>query len=91
MYGNSSGGVSGRRAAPIAAGCSAATNAEILEKEWKRHWRFKIRLRDVEFMDGNLCLGVSLGELMHEHGAESFRSTSENAARGHGNTDPRRA
>jgi hypothetical protein len=28
---------------------------------------------------------------MDELGAESFRSTSENAARGHGNTEPRRA
>lgn len=72
-------------------GRDETTAAEILEKDWKRHWRFKVRLRDVEFMGGTLSLGVSLGALMDELGAGAFRSTSENAARGDGNTDPRRA
>lgn len=72
-------------------GKDETTAAEILEKEWKQRWCFKIRLQDVEFMGGTLSLGVSLSELMNELGAESFRSTSENAARSHGNTDPRRA
>lgn len=72
-------------------GRDETTAAEILEKDWKRHWRFKVRLRDVAFMDGTLSLGVSLGALMDELGAGAFRSTSENAARGDGNTEPRRA
>lgn len=35
--------------------------------------------------------GVSLNELMEELGANSFAPTQNNAARGSGNTDPRRA
>jgi hypothetical protein len=72
-------------------GRDETTAEEILEKDWKRHWRFKILLRDVALMGGTLSLGVSLGALMDELGAGSFRSTSKNAARGHGNIDPRGA
>lgn len=72
-------------------GQDVATAEEILDRPWKKNWPYKIRLRDVEFIRGTLSLGVSLNDLMDELGAESFRSTSENAARGHGNTDPRRA
>jgi hypothetical protein len=57
----------------------------------KARWPFLIRIHDVELMDGTLEQGVSLYELMDELGAESFRSTSENAARGNGNMDPRRS
>ena len=72
-------------------GRDETTAEEILEKDWKKDWRFKIRLRDVEFMGGTLSLGISLNDLMDELGAGSFRSTSDNAARGDGKVDPRRA
>jgi hypothetical protein len=72
-------------------GRDETTAEEILDRPWKRHYRFKIRLRDVEFIRGTLSLGVSLNDLMDELGAESFRSTSENAASGSGNSAPRRA
>lgn len=72
-------------------GRDETTAEEILDRPWKRHYRFKIRLHDVEFIRGTLSLGVSLNALMDELGAGAFRSTSENAANGSGNIDPRRS
>jgi len=45
----------------------------------------------MEFVDGTLGDGVSLGELMDELGAYAFGPTAENADRGIGNVDPRQS
>ncbi|HWC49499.1 MAG TPA: hypothetical protein VG448_11505 [Solirubrobacterales bacterium] len=45
----------------------------------------------MEFLDGTLGDGVSLGELMDELGAYAFGPTAENADRGVGNIDPRQS
>ena len=45
----------------------------------------------MEFLDGTLGEGVSLGELMDELGAYAFGPTAENAERGAGNVDPRQS
>jgi len=44
-----------------------------------------------QFVAGTLGNGVSLAELMDTLGASAFASTRDNAASGHGNTDPRKA
>jgi hypothetical protein len=48
-------------------------------------------VRGLEFVDGTLGDGVSLGELMDELGAYAFGPTAENADRGIGNVDPRQS
>jgi len=45
----------------------------------------------MEFLDGTLGDGVSLGELMDELSAYAFGPTEENADRGVGNVDPRQS
>ncbi len=72
-------------------GRDEATLADIEQRPWKSRWPLYIRVHHAEFVAGNMENGVSLRELMGALGADSFASTQRNAARGHGNTDPRRA
>ena len=48
-------------------------------------------MHHAEFVDGTLDNSISLYKLMDELGSDSFASTQHNAARGSGNTNPRRA
>ena len=68
-----------------------ATQADIKRREWKSVWPRYIRVHDVEFVNGTLANGVSLGELMDSLGARCFAPTARNAAAGTGNTKPRLA
>lgn len=64
---------------------------EIGRRPWLERWPHFIRVRGLEFVDGTLGDGVSLGELMDELGAYAFGPTAENADRGVGNADPRQS
>ena len=68
-----------------------ATPDDIERRPWKAQWPCYIRVHDAEFVAGSMANGVSLNKLMEALGADSFASTQRNAARGRGNTDPRRA
>jgi hypothetical protein len=68
-----------------------ATTEDIKRRPWKETWPHYVRVHNAEFLAGTLADCISLGELMDELGADSFASTAHNAARGKGNTDPRRA
>jgi hypothetical protein len=68
-----------------------ATEAEIVQRPWRRRWPHRIRYQDGELVAGTLADGVSLGELMDALGAEAFASTQHNALVGSGNVDPRQA
>ena len=60
-------------------------------RPWKEKWPRYIRVHHAEFVAGTMENGVSLNELMDRLGANSFAPTQRNAARGQGNTNPRRA
>jgi hypothetical protein len=64
---------------------------DIALRPWLGRWPHFIRVHDLEFVDGALGDGVSLGELMDELGAYAFGPTAENADRGIGNVDPRQS
>jgi hypothetical protein len=67
-----------------------ATPEDIRARPWKERWPCYIRVHDAEFIDDAMRDGVSLEQLMNELGADSFASTSRNAAEKSGkNTDPR--
>ena len=68
-----------------------ATSADIALRSWKEKWSRYIRVHHAEFVAGTMANGVFLNELMGTLGADSFAPTQRNAARGHGNTNPRRA
>jgi hypothetical protein len=68
-----------------------ATPEDIERRAWKATWSRYIRVHHAEFVAGTMVNGVSLSELMNALGANSFAPTKRNAARGEGNTDPRRA
>ena len=68
-----------------------ASAEEIARRPWLERWPYFIRVDDMEFIDGTLGDGVSLGELMDELGAYAFGSTAENADQGIGNVDPRQS
>lgn len=68
-----------------------ASAEEIARRPWLERWPHFIRVRELEFVDGMLGDGVSLGELMDELGAYAFGPTAENADRGVGNVDPRQS
>lgn len=68
-----------------------ATPEDIARRDWKAKWPRYIRLHHAEFVAGDMANGISLNELMNSLGANSFAPTERNAARGEGNTDPRRA
>ena len=68
-----------------------ATPDDIRLRPWKAQWPCYVRVRYAEFVAGTMANGVSLNALMDALGANSFAATQRNAARGKGNTDPRRA
>lgn len=68
-----------------------ATPEDIARRDWKSTWSRYIRVHHAEFVAGTMANGISLNELMSALGANSFAPTQRNAARGEGNTDPRRA
>jgi len=68
-----------------------ATDEDIAQRSWKATWPRYIRVHHAEFVAGTMANGISLNELMETLGADSFAPTQRNAARGEGNTDPRKA
>jgi hypothetical protein len=68
-----------------------ATAADIDYRAWKKDWPHYIRVHHGEFVAGTLANGVSLNALMTALGPDSFAVTQRHAARGRGNTNPRRA
>ena len=68
-----------------------ATQADIQLRPWKTRWPRYIRIHSPEFVAGTMENGVSLAELMDTLGSDSFAGTQRNAARGDGNTNPRRS
>ena len=68
-----------------------ATPADIELRPWREQWSRYIRVHNAEFVDGTMANGVSLNELMDTLKVDSFAPTQRNAARGEGNTNPRRA
>jgi hypothetical protein len=68
-----------------------ASHIDIELRPWKEKWPHYIRVHHAEFVAGTLGDGVSLSELMDELKSDAFASTKRNAAKGSGNTDPRRA
>jgi len=68
-----------------------ATDEDIRKRKWRRDWPHYVRVSRTEFVNGRLGDCVSLYDLMHDLGSDSFASTYANALRGRGNTDPRKA
>ena len=68
-----------------------ATDDEVERHDWKSVYSRYVRLHSTEYVAGSLENGVSLYEMMYELASDSFASTKRNAARGEGNTNPRRA
>ncbi|SDE89045.1 phospholipase D family protein [Rhodospira trueperi] len=68
-----------------------ATPDDIARRAWKEKWPRYIRVHHAEFVAGTMANGVSLNALMDTLGADSFAPTQRNAARGDGNTNPRKA
>lgn len=82
------GRVIGRKHRP---GQDDATPEDVSRRPFKERWPHYVRVHHGQFVAGTMRNGVSLTELMNNLGAESFASTSRNAAAGNGNTDPRLA
>ena len=68
-----------------------ATPEEIRKRKRKKDFPAYIRVHHAEFLAGTLENCVSLYQLMNDLDSDSFASTQGNAARGDGNTNPRRA
>ena len=68
-----------------------ASPEDIALRPWKEKWSRYIRVHHAEFVAGTMKNGISLNELMDTLGSDSFAPTQRNAARGAGNTNPRRA
>jgi hypothetical protein len=84
--------VYGRAVARVyAEGRDDAGPEDIMRRPWLDRWPHFIRVWGMEFVDGSLGDGVSLGELIDELGAYALGSTAENAERGVGNLDPRQS
>lgn len=60
-------------------------------RPWKSKWPLYVRVNAAEFVAGTMDNGVSLNEMMAALGPDAFASTQRNAAKGAGNTDPRKA
>lgn len=67
-----------------------ASPADISNRQWKQRWPHYIRVRDPRFINASLADGVSLTEMKNALGANSFRSTQENAAWNSANPRSRR-
>jgi hypothetical protein len=72
-------------------GFDDATAADIKKRPWKNRWPHYIQVHNPEFVSGPLSNGVSLKTLMRALGSDSFFVTQRNAARGKGNTQPRKS
>ena len=68
-----------------------ASPEDIERREWREKYSNYIRVYKANFVAGTIANGISLYKLMDELGNDSFASTQHNAARGTGNTNPRRA
>ncbi len=68
-----------------------ATPDDIKLRKWKLQWPHYIRVHNAEFVAGTMGNGISLYEMMDALAANAFMATQRNAAKGAGNTDPRRA
>ena len=68
-----------------------ASAEDIKLRSWREEYSRYIRVHHAEFVAGTMANGISLNELMDALGSDSFAPTQRNAARGTGNTDPRRA
>ena len=68
-----------------------ASAADIAVRHWKDTWPHYVRVHHAEFVAGTLANGISLNSLMDELKSDAFLPTQRNAAKGEGNTDPRRA
>lgn len=64
--------------------------SEIGHRDWLSRFPRFIRVRDAKFLSGSMKNGLSLKQLMHELGSDSFPSTQRKASSGQ-NTDPSRA
>jgi hypothetical protein len=60
-------------------------------RPWKSIWPHYVRVHHAEFVAGTLANGISLNALMDALKSDAFLPTQRNAAKGEGNTDPRRA
>lgn len=76
---------------PYQKGRDDATPNEIARKGWKDKWPHYIRVFDPVFIDATLGDCVWLHDIMAAHGHNSFLPTARNAARGRGNTNPRKS
>lgn len=72
-------------------GIDDATKADIQERGFKNDWPHYIRVHNTEFVRGPFSNGVSLKGLMNTLGPDSYFVTQRNAARGRGNTEPRKS
>jgi hypothetical protein len=68
-----------------------ATDEDKTRREWKRHWRYYIRVDGTRFVDGTLAAGVSLYELMDDLGPLCFATTKRRVEGGEVDVNPRRA
>jgi hypothetical protein len=68
-----------------------ASDADIQRRPWKRNWPYYVRVHRPRILNGDLANGISMNRLMAELGSKAFAVTLNNAVKGSGNTDPRRA
>ena len=68
-----------------------ATEEDIQKRDWKSSYPHYIRVHHGQFIAGEMRNGISLREMMDTLDADSFASTQRNAAKGEGNTNPRRS
>jgi hypothetical protein len=68
-----------------------ATAEDIARRDWKPRWPHYVRVHHAEFVGGTLANGISLNALMDALKSDAFAPTQRNAAKGNGNTNPRRA
>jgi len=68
-----------------------ATAEDIARRPSKGDWPHYIRVHHAEFLAGTLANGISLKDLMDALKSDAFMPTQRNAAKGEGNTDPRKA
>jgi hypothetical protein len=76
---------------PHEPGRDDASADDIALRPWKMDWPHYVRVHHAEFLAGTLANGVSLNDLMDALQSDAFLPTQRNAAKGDGNTDPRRA
>lgn len=68
-----------------------ATVADKQLRPFKKKWPHYIRVHHPEFVAGSMDNGISLNELMDSLHKDAFAATQENAHKGKGNINPRKA